>query len=289
MNLKFSLIMATLGRSDEIVRLFDSFVAQTYQNFEVIVIDQNDDDRVVRIVTAFSDRLDIKYLRSEKGLSRARNVGLEHVGGELVAFPDDDCWYAPHTLEYIVTRFQADASIAGLTGCSEDGSGKLSQGRWAQHVTTVTRFNVWTCATSYTIFLRADSIANAQGFDESLGVGSGTKWGAGEEVNFLLGVIGAGAHVVYDPAIRIYHPEPLLEMNESSFRRARLYNRGFGHVLGTNDYPVHYVLYLVGRSVVGCGVAALKLDFGRARYYWIASSQRLLGWLDGRAAMQRVS
>lgn len=282
MSLKFSLIMATLGRSEEIVRLFESFVAQTYQDFEVIVIDQNDDERVVRIVDQFKDRLDITYLHSEKGLSRARNVGLKYVSGQLVAFPDDDCWYAPHILENVAKQFAAKPELAGLTGCSEDGHGNLSQGRWAEERLEVTRFNVWMCATSYTIFLRADAVAKLNGFDEALGVGSGTKWGAGEEVNYLLGVIDSGVLVTYDPKIRIFHPEPMLEMNEKAFSRARLYNRGFGRVLGTNRYPSYFVLYLIARSVAGCAVSALKFDFGRARYYWIAASQRFMGWRDGR-------
>ncbi len=282
LSLKFSLIMATLGRSDEIVRLFDSFVAQSYQNFEVIVIDQNDDDRVSKIVDQYIDRIDVKYLRSEKGLSRARNVGLKHVSGQLVAFPDDDCWYAPHILGYVAQRFEDQPDLAGLTGCSEDGHGNRSQGRWAEQPLDVTRFNVWTCATSYTIFLRAEAVQRLNGFDEALGVGSGTKWGAGEEVNYLLGVIDSGEHVAYDPELCIFHPEPLLEMNEKAFSRARLYNRGFGRVLGTNNYPSYFVMYLIARSIAGCAVSALKFDFGRARYYWIAASQRFMGWRDGR-------
>ncbi len=278
--MKFSLVMATLGRSVEIERLFNSLSNQTYKNFEVIVVDQNEDDRVVKLVDQFRDRLEFVYLRSEKGLSRARNVGLKHVHGDLVAFPDDDCWYKPDVLKFVVNQFQANARLCGLTGCSVDGNGVSSQGRWSDQILTVDRYNVWTCATSYTIFLRADAVNRAGQFNEALGVGSGTRWGAGEEVNFLLRVIQSPMHVRYDPNLRIFHPEPLMEMDDKAFTRARLYNRGFGRVLGLASYPSHFVFYLIFRSIAGGMVSLLKMDYKRAKYYWIAASQRFLGWID---------
>jgi glycosyltransferase involved in cell wall biosynthesis len=278
--MKFSLVMATLGRRTEVEHLFGTLIDQTYKNFELIVIDQNDDDRVRSLVADYSDRLEIVYLRSEKGLSRARNVGLCHIRGDVVCFPDDDCWYHPTTLEYVARRFEIEPGLSGLTGCSVDAGGEPSQGRWATEQLVVDRYNVWTCATSYTIFLSAAAVSQAGQFNEELGVGSGTRWGAGEEINYLLGVIDAGMRVCYDPALRIFHPEPLQVLDEKAFSRVKLYNRGFGRVLGLNVYPSYFVLYLISRSVAGCALSLAKLDIKRARYYWIAASQRFLGWKD---------
>jgi len=278
--MKFTLIMATLGRSVEIERLFHTLAEQTYKTFQVLVVDQNDDDRVRIIVERFSDRLDIVYMWSEKGLSRARNVGLRHIDGDIVCFPDDDCWYRPDTLEHVVKRFKEDDQLYGLTGCSVSESGAPSQGRWATRSVVVNRRNIWTCATSYTIFLRTEAVREAGAFDEKLGVGAGSRWGAGEEVNYLLGVIAANMRVCYDPLLRIFHPEPLSVLDDKSFSRAKLYNRGFGRVLGLNAYPSYFVLYLISRSFAGCALSLAKCDFKRARYYWIAASQRFLGWQD---------
>ncbi|WP_341677876.1 glycosyltransferase family 2 protein [Niveibacterium sp. SC-1] len=278
--MKFSLVMATLGRSVEVERLFDSLAAQTYRNFDLIVIDQNEDSRVRDLVTRFSDRMSIIYLRSAKGLSRARNVGLKHVFGDLVAFPDDDCWYPPDLLQFVVDHFSRDAQLEGLTGCSINERGVLSQGRWLSERVRVTRKNLFTCATSYTIFLRADAARLAGEFDEALGVGSGTRWGAGEETNYLLRVIDADRKVCYDPELRVRHPEPVVEMDERTYSRARLYNRGFGRVLGLNRFPAHTVLYHVGRAMAGGAVSLARLDVKRARYHWIAATQRFLGWVD---------
>ncbi|MFM0737928.1 glycosyltransferase family 2 protein [Paraburkholderia xenovorans] len=278
--MKFSLIMATFGRGSELERMFESLTGQTCDDFELIVVDQNLDDRVRRVVERFAGRLDIVYLRSEKGLSRARNVGLQAARGEIVAFPDDDCWYAPDTLAFVLGRFAEDRHLAGLTGCTVDDSGKPSQGRWATRSMLVDRYNIWTCACSATIFLRVDAASAAGRFDEQLGVGAGTRWGAGEEVNFLLGALRSGMRVRYDPQLRIGHPEPLEIFDDKAFSRGRLYNRGFGRVLRLNRYPAHYVSYMIARAVAGCVLSIIRYRPARARYYWIAASQRLLGWMD---------
>jgi glycosyltransferase involved in cell wall biosynthesis len=278
--MKFSLIMATLGRSAEVERLFVSLAAQTCSDFELIVVDQNPDERVRDIVNRFRKQIDIVYLRSEKGLSRARNVGMSAMRGEIVAFPDDDCWYPPDALEFVAARLDADRSVAGITGCSVDHTGKLSQGRWRSDAVRINRYNVWTCATSYTIFLRVRAVYGAGRFNEQLGVGSGSRWGAGEEVDYLLGILRSGETVQYEPALRISHPEPLEVFDEKAYLRGRLYNRGFGRVLGLNRYPWHFVLYLLARPMTGCLMSFLKGDVARARYYWIATTQRMLGWVD---------
>ncbi|WP_144107710.1 glycosyltransferase family 2 protein [Paraburkholderia sp. BCC1886] len=278
--MKFSLIVATFGRSIELDRLFASLASQSYRDFEVIVVDQNEDDRVRRIVDRFSEQMTILYRRSPKGLSRARNVGLRDVQGDIVAFPDDDCWYAPDVLSFVAGRLKSDSSLDGLTGCSVDGDGRLSQGRWSADTHLVNRYNIWTSATSYTIFLRSAAVRTVGEFDEKLGVGSGSRWGAGEEVNFLLSAMRAGATVRYDPALRVSHPEPLQKFDDKAFARGRLYNRGFGRVLGINRYPWHFVLYSLSRPMVGCLLSLLKGDIARSRYYWIATSQRMLGWSD---------
>jgi glycosyltransferase involved in cell wall biosynthesis len=278
--MKFSLIVATLGREAEIERLFRSLAEQTHRNFEVIVVDQNPDDRVGKIVQRYRELLDIVYLRSKKGLSRARNVGLRAVRGDVVGFPDDDCWYPPQTLESVAARLAAESHLVGVTGRCIDPNGAPSHGRWAKSAHLLNRYNIWISATSPTIFVRSGAIYAVAGFDEQLGVGSGSRWGSGEEVHFLLGVLRAGYPVRYEPSLRIYHCEPITSYDDRAYLRGRLYNRGFGRVLSVNHYPLFFVFYSAARPAIGCALSVLKGDIARARYYWIAATQRILGWMD---------
>jgi glycosyltransferase involved in cell wall biosynthesis len=276
---KFSLIVATLGRSVELDRLLKSLAGQTHKDFEVIVVDQNDDDRARKAVVQYTDRLEIVHLTSAKGLSRARNVGLEHITGDIVAFPDDDCWYAEGTLETVAKQISADEND-GITGRSVDEHGRESQGRWTAKPVRINKYNVWVCATSYTIFLRRSIVKEVGGFDESLGVGSGTKWGAGEEVNFLLQALRCGGVIQYCPSLCVRHPEPVAQLDARSFERTRLYNRGYGRVLSLNRFPFYFVCYTILRPAVGAVISLLKLDIRRARYYVISARERYLGWRD---------
>jgi glycosyltransferase involved in cell wall biosynthesis len=91
--MKFSLVLATVGRTQEVARFLDSLARQTYRDFELIVVDQNPDDRLVELLRPFELRFPIIHLRCERGVSRARNLGPKYVSGDIVGFPDDDCWY----------------------------------------------------------------------------------------------------------------------------------------------------------------------------------------------------
>ena len=89
-----SLITATYGRTEE-VRTFIRFypARQSYKDFEFILVDQNPHFILREMVAEYASRLTIQYIRSEaKGLSLNRNIGLDYSRGEIVAFPDDDCF-----------------------------------------------------------------------------------------------------------------------------------------------------------------------------------------------------
>ena len=94
--MKISLILATKGRVEEMKRFMRSLAQEGNGSFELIVVDQNEDDRVGAILRELNLRFPIIHLRSEVGLSRARNVGATAATGDIIAFPDDDCWYQVH-------------------------------------------------------------------------------------------------------------------------------------------------------------------------------------------------
>lgn len=77
-DLLISLVVATLGRSDEFRVMLDAMQDQTEKRFELIIIDQNPDDRLVSIIEGKrTEGLVIRHVRrSTRGVCPARNAGL---------------------------------------------------------------------------------------------------------------------------------------------------------------------------------------------------------------------
>lgn len=122
--MKFTLILATLGRSDEVRRMLESLKRQSYQDFEVVLIDQNSDNRVFKLYKEYCDSFQINYIRTqEKGLSHARNLAIQYGKlNDIVGFPDDDCWYSRDTLKQVNKFFlQSDSDI--VSGQPVDSNG----------------------------------------------------------------------------------------------------------------------------------------------------------------------
>jgi glycosyltransferase involved in cell wall biosynthesis len=83
----FSLIVSTINRINELERRFKSLTTQDDDNFEVVVVDQNLDDRLEGIVTSYNQQFPILHLKqTQRGLSRARNLGRSHVKGDVIEF-----------------------------------------------------------------------------------------------------------------------------------------------------------------------------------------------------------
>jgi glycosyltransferase involved in cell wall biosynthesis len=272
----FSLVLATLHRTDELARFVDSLNAQDAR-VELIVIDQNKDDRLVPVLARLSGSIVLKHIRSEPGLSKARNVGLRHVTGSIVAFPDDDCWYPEGVLQFVEATFRGREDIDGLTGRSTDGSGAESAGNFSMSAGGVDITNVWSRGISFTIFLRAPAVRMAGLFDETLGVGAGTRFGSGEETDFLISAVKAGARIWYDPRLVVHHPDPVATYDEKARRRGYSYGVGMGRVLAKHRYPLRQRLRSIVRPLGGSVIAVLTLRFAKAAYHWNVARGRMEG------------
>ncbi|WP_394754507.1 glycosyltransferase family 2 protein [Crenothrix sp.] len=97
-----SIIIPLYNKASFIEEALQSIFNQTYQNFEVIIIDDGStDDGVVR-VRAIKDSRVALVQQSNAGVSCARNKGIELAQGDLVCFLDADDWYQPQYLDTII-------------------------------------------------------------------------------------------------------------------------------------------------------------------------------------------
>lgn len=243
--LSFDLVVATVGRTDEVRHLLESLQRQTHRHFRVLLVDQNGDDR-------FAGTTGVERVPASRGLSHARNAALPRLEADLVAFPDDDCTYPDDLLERVAQRFEDDASLGGLTGRDDRGT-------WPTDRTALTRDNVWNRAISFTIFLRSDVVRSVGTFDERLGL----PHSSGEEIDYLIRAIDSGVRIQYDPELVVHHAateRPLVELGARD-------GESIGYLLRKHEYPRRTVGRMLARPVAGAALALLRRDRERAAFH----------------------
>jgi glycosyltransferase involved in cell wall biosynthesis len=277
--MRFSLVMPTLGRVEEPARFLASLREQRFRDFELIVVDQNPDERLRPLLAACRDEFPVLHLRlRESGASRARNAGLERCRGEIVTFPDDDCRYPAGLLEHVSGFFAGNPGIDVLCGRLVDDEGRSSILDFDLEAGLVDASNVWVRSIESTIFVRRGATRRVW-FDENLGKGAGTPWGSGEGTDYLLKLLELGSLIYYDPDVNVIHPSPVPPYDRRACRRAYSYGCGMGRVLRKYKYPVRSrISYLSGPAAEAVrSLAGLRPD--RAGYYWNVFRGRLRGML----------
>jgi succinoglycan biosynthesis protein ExoO len=103
MKPEISIIIPTYNSEDYIAQALESVFAQTYDNFEIILVDDASTDSTLEIARNFGDRrLKIIANKQNGGVSRMRNCGIKQAKGNWIALLDSDDWYAPERLEKLL-------------------------------------------------------------------------------------------------------------------------------------------------------------------------------------------
>lgn len=270
----FDLVVATVDRVEPLRGLLGSLERQTHSAFRVLVVDQNEDERVEALLAAHAT-LDIRRLRAARGLSRARNAALPHLVADVVAFPDDDCAYADDLLERVASRLAEDRALDGLSGRGADGEG-LSSPSWKPDSALLTRENLWNRAVSYGLFLRREVIEHVGSFDERLGLGSGEVWSSGEEIDYLIRALESGARIEYDPDLVVEH---VVRVDDA--RVGLRDGASIGYLLRKHRYGPRMVGRMLVRPAGGVAVALARRDRPWARYQAATLRGRVTGYLRG--------
>jgi len=113
-TLRVSVIIPTYNRADYLPQALQSVFDQTLDPFEVIVVDDGSTDNTTDVVRAFEPR--VRYFRHDhnKGVSAARNSGLEAAQGEIIAWLDADDLWEPDFLATLIPLLAADPRLDGV-------------------------------------------------------------------------------------------------------------------------------------------------------------------------------
>jgi glycosyltransferase involved in cell wall biosynthesis len=227
-----SMVTATYGRSEELRRLIDSLCAQRRGGFELIVVDQNPDDRVADVLAAARSNLPVTHIRIKpEGVSHARNEGAKAAKGDWLIFPDDDCWYPDDFMDNLRALMEKTTGDI-YSGRAINISGQTIMGSFPDEPTSITRETIWNTVIEWLTLFRAETFRESGGFDPLIGPGSGSPWGGYEIQDLVLRCLENGATGRYDPAIRGYHPEDRSERSSpENVTKMRRYSQGKGYVM----------------------------------------------------------
>lgn len=281
---RITLVLCTAGtdkREMEINRLLASLCDQSFTDFEVVVVDQNAVYDMTPLLEPFRERLRIVHITSPKGLSRSRNRGLEVARGSLCAFPDDDCWYAPGILGRVCAFFDSHPDHVGLHGKGRDPYTQLDMARFDAVSGEMIRANVFERSVSCALFYRSETVRSLGGFDEELGLGSGTRWIGCEDYDLPIRMLDSGMRLEYQADLVVYHPCPAGAHDAGTIRRAASQSPSFGYLLTRHRFTVGFVASRLIRPLGGSLLGLARGDVMKARYHWAAFLGRLKGAIGG--------
>lgn len=114
--IKVSVIISTYNRARLLKRAIESVLNQTFQDFELIVVDDGSIDSTKKVVTGYKE---VKYVYQENsgGAAKPKNTGIKMAQGRYIAILDDDDEWLPSKLEKQV-RFLEEHSEIDVVGCN---------------------------------------------------------------------------------------------------------------------------------------------------------------------------
>ena len=115
---KVSIIIPTYNRRDFITIALDSALAQTYKNYEIVIIDDGSSDDTKEALKPYQDSIRYFY-HDNKGIAPTRNRGIREAKGDYIAFLDSDDYWLPAKLERQVECFSKNSHYGMVaTRCS---------------------------------------------------------------------------------------------------------------------------------------------------------------------------
>ena len=150
-----SVIITNYNYAAFLKQSIDSVLSQTYQNFELIVVDDGSIDQSREIIHAYGDRL-VPILQANAGMGASRSAGLARSQGEIICFLDADDYFHPDKLAKVVAGFVGHPEWVLISHCwtsvnrvgaviGSGASNVLSQGnvrnlllKWGKYASAIT-------------------------------------------------------------------------------------------------------------------------------------------------------
>lgn len=239
--MKITVCIATV-RPTTLMHTVRSILAQTWSDWELLVVGQGDSPELVQVGASLPD-LDsrIRYLHlDERGLSRARNAGLRAATGDVIAMTDDDCEAAPDWLETLARLFDQHPDVGMI------GGALLAPPTSRRKLETCLEFipaeilylpdsgqpppPAWGWIGGDFAF-RISLVERVGLFDEYLGAGA-PDFPAAEDTDYNMRALAAGVGILCSPTVVVHHTYGVRRGVRQNLRNIWAYARGNGGLDG---------------------------------------------------------
>jgi GT2 family glycosyltransferase len=248
---RISVIVPFYNAEETLLLCINALLAQTLQPAEIILVDNNSDDRSAEIakkVTEQNPGVIIFLTELRQGPGRARNKGIRHSTGEIICFTDVDCIPEPDWLNVIARPFQ-NSQIGAVAGQIK-GSGLETIFEKFHYLFTLKGLQQSELFKAFTLVrggfptanlaVRKNLLERLQGFDASMG-------SYGEDYDLCARIYQAGFHIQYTTGAAVLHKHrntlksTWLQSYGFGIGHAKLLNKHFKRMLMINLPRYQYV------------------------------------------------
>lgn len=250
-----TVVIATRDRAESLRRCLESLMAQTYQDMDIVVVDNAPSSPDTRDLVAgtFARTGRVSYvLETRPGLARAHNAGVAAASGAVIAFTDDDVIVDPSWVAAIAANFASDARIGCVTGLilpaeletraqywteRHGGFGKGLSRRvfdpgHADRQGPLFPYAAGVFGSGANMAFRREALMRMGGFDAALGAGTLAR--GGDDLAGFFGAFEAGYQIAYEPGAIVWHHH---RRDEDGMRR-----QAYGYGVGLGAYLTKLVI-----------------------------------------------
>jgi glycosyltransferase involved in cell wall biosynthesis len=252
---QISLIVCTRNRAESLPACLNSIeqaaVANRAVEVELLIVNNGSTDATAAVLRAWQRSTSVRcrvLLAEQRGLSHARNCGLEHATGKIIAFTDDDCTVARDYLTQVERAYAADAGPALRGGRVELGDPRdlpfTIKTDLAPQRFTGGHPGGFIHGCNLTMSRSALELVGR--FDTRLGAGQ--PIGAAEDSDFVYRAHRSGVMVLYDPSIVVFHHHGRRDFAEVKLLQD-VYNLGNGALYAKHGLRDRKLLFRICRDI----------------------------------------
>lgn len=200
-----SVLVPVYNAEKTIVRCLDSILGQTYQNIEVIIVNDGSKDNTLSILEDYSEKDSRIRLYDEQngGVAAARNIALRNAQGEYILYVDSDDWLELNAIECLLGEMRKDVDIVF---CSSDHAEKPEEVHF-ENRKVIEEWNHDQQIYEFLLHRRMSGMLWNKLIRRSLteGIGFNEKTGYGEDAEFLWEILEKSKNMLVTNEVLYHH------------------------------------------------------------------------------------